>query len=89
MDAMTINATPGELVRERLRRYRRGHGLELGNALIGASAMQYGDGDVQSPPLPRDHPADQAGSLSQPGVHKQLDRGCQPPIHRAEQSCQT
>src|SRR5947209_461521 len=28
---------------ERLRRYRRSHSLELGDALIGASAVQYGE----------------------------------------------
>ena len=43
LDAMTIDATTGELASERLRRYRRSHGLELGDALIGASAVQYGE----------------------------------------------
>jgi predicted nucleic acid-binding protein len=43
LDAMTIDATTGELAGERLRRYRRSHGLELGDALIGASAEQYGE----------------------------------------------
>ena len=43
LDAMTIDATTGELAGERLRRYRRSHGLELGDALIGASAVQYGE----------------------------------------------
>ena len=33
----------GELAGERLRRYRRSHRLELGDALIAASAMQYGE----------------------------------------------
>ena len=39
----TIDATTGELAVERIRRYRRSHGLELGDALIGASAVQYGE----------------------------------------------
>ncbi|TMF58098.1 MAG: type II toxin-antitoxin system VapC family toxin [Chloroflexi bacterium] len=43
LDAMTIDATTGELAGERLRRYRRSHALELGDALIGASAAQYGE----------------------------------------------
>ena len=43
LDAVTIDATTGALAGERLRRYRRSHGLELGDALIGASAVQYGE----------------------------------------------
>lgn len=43
LDAVTIDAATGELAGERLRRYRRSHGLELGDALIGASAVQYGE----------------------------------------------
>jgi predicted nucleic acid-binding protein len=43
LDAVTIDATTGELAKERIRRYRRSHGLELGDALIGASAVQYGE----------------------------------------------
>lgn len=43
LDAVTIDATTGELAGERLRRYRRSHGLELGDALIGASSVQYGE----------------------------------------------
>lgn len=43
LDAVTIDATAGELAGERLRRYRRSHGLELGDALIGASTQQYGE----------------------------------------------
>jgi predicted nucleic acid-binding protein len=43
LDAMTVDATTGELAGERLRRYRRSHGLELGDALIGASAVQYAE----------------------------------------------
>ena len=43
LNAVTIDATTGELAGERLRRYRRSHGLELGDALIGASVLQYGE----------------------------------------------
>lgn len=43
LDPVTIDATTGELAGERLRRYRRSHGLELGDALIGASSVQYGE----------------------------------------------
>ena len=43
LDAVTVDASTGELAGERLRRYRRSHGLELGDALIGASAVQYGE----------------------------------------------
>ena len=43
LEVVTIDATTGELAGERLRRYRRSHGLELGDALIAASAMQYGE----------------------------------------------
>jgi predicted nucleic acid-binding protein len=43
LDAATVDATTGELAGERLRRYRRSHRLELGDALIGASAQQYGE----------------------------------------------
>ena len=43
LDAMTIDATTGELAGARLKRYRRSHVLELGDALIGASAVQYGE----------------------------------------------
>jgi predicted nucleic acid-binding protein len=43
MDVVTVDATTGELAGERLRRYRRSHGLELGDALIGAAAVQYGE----------------------------------------------
>jgi predicted nucleic acid-binding protein len=43
LDAVTIDVSTGELAGERLRRYRRSHSLELGDALIGASAVQYGE----------------------------------------------
>ncbi len=43
LDAVTVDATTGELAGERLRRYRRSHRLELGDALIGASVVQYGE----------------------------------------------
>lgn len=43
LDAVILDATTGELAGERLRRYRRSHGLELGDALIGASSVQYGE----------------------------------------------
>lgn len=43
LDAVTIDTTTGHLAGERLRRYRKGHALELGDALIGASALQYGE----------------------------------------------
>ena len=43
LDAVTVDATTGELAGERLRRYRRTHRLELGDALIAASATQYGE----------------------------------------------
>ena len=43
LEAMTIDASTGELAGDRLRRYRRSHGLELGDALVGASSVQYGE----------------------------------------------
>ena len=43
LDAVPIDATTGYLAGERMRRYRRGHALELGDALIGASAVQHGE----------------------------------------------
>jgi len=43
LDAVTVDATTGELAGERLRRYRRSHALELADALIGASAVQHGE----------------------------------------------
>ncbi len=43
LDAVTIDLTTGELAGERLRRYRLSHALELGDALIGASAVQHGE----------------------------------------------
>jgi predicted nucleic acid-binding protein len=43
LDAVTIDATTGELAGERLLRYRRSHTLELADALIGASAVQHGE----------------------------------------------
>ena len=43
MDVVTIDAVTGESAGERLRRYRRSHGLELADALIGASASQHGE----------------------------------------------
>jgi predicted nucleic acid-binding protein len=43
LDAVIIDSTTGELAGERLRRYRRSHALELGDALIGASAQQHGE----------------------------------------------
>ena len=43
MDAVTVDAATGELAGERLRRFRRSHGLELGDALIGAATLQYGE----------------------------------------------
>ncbi len=43
MDPVTIDATMGHVAGERLRRYRRSHALELGDALIGAAAMQHGE----------------------------------------------
>ena len=43
LDAVTVDAATGELAGKRLRRYRRSHDLELGDALIGASAVQYGE----------------------------------------------
>ena len=43
LDAVTIDATTGEVAGQRLRRYRRSHALELGDALIGASALQRGE----------------------------------------------
>ena len=36
MDVVTIDADTGDSAGERLRRYRRSHGLELADALIGA-----------------------------------------------------
>lgn len=43
LSAVPIDAAIGELAGERLRRYRRSHALELGDALIAASAVQYGE----------------------------------------------
>jgi predicted nucleic acid-binding protein len=43
LDAMTIDATTGDLAGARLRHYRQSHALELGDALIGASALQHGE----------------------------------------------
>ena len=43
LDAVTIDSTTGELAGERIRRYRRSPALELGDALIGASALQHGE----------------------------------------------
>lgn len=43
LDAVTIDSTTGDLAGERLRRHRRSHALELGDALIGASALQHGE----------------------------------------------
>jgi predicted nucleic acid-binding protein len=43
LDAVTIDSTTGSLAGERLRRYRRSHALELGDALIGASVLQHGE----------------------------------------------
>ncbi|SRR5712692_7614945 len=43
LDAVTIDVATGELAGERLRRYRLSHALELGDALIGASAVQHGE----------------------------------------------
>jgi predicted nucleic acid-binding protein len=43
LHAVTIDVTTGELAGERLRRYRLSHALELGDALIGASAVQHGE----------------------------------------------
>lgn len=40
---VTIDNITGDLAGERLRRYRRSHALELGDALIGASALQHGE----------------------------------------------
>lgn len=43
LESVPIDATTGELAGERLHRYRRSHGVELGDALIGAQAVQYGE----------------------------------------------
>ncbi len=43
LDPVTVDGTTGEVAGERLRRYRGSHRLELGDALIGASAEQYGE----------------------------------------------
>lgn len=43
LSAVTIDAITGDLAGDRLRRFRRSHQLELGDALIGASAVQYGE----------------------------------------------
>jgi predicted nucleic acid-binding protein len=44
LHGLTVDTSTGELAGERLRRYGRSHGVELGDALIGASAVQYGEG---------------------------------------------
>lgn len=43
LDAVTIDATTGQLAGDRLKRYRRSHALELADAMIGASAVQHGE----------------------------------------------
>ncbi len=43
LDAVAIDATTGYLAGERMRRYRRVQALELGDALIGAAALQHGE----------------------------------------------
>jgi predicted nucleic acid-binding protein len=43
LDPVTIDSMTGDLAGERLRRYRRSHALELGDALIGASVLQHGE----------------------------------------------
>lgn len=43
LEPVIIDSTTGELAGERLRRYRRSHALELGDALIGASSQQHGE----------------------------------------------
>ncbi len=43
LDPVTIDSITGELAGERLWRYRASHGLELGDALIAASAQQHGE----------------------------------------------
>ncbi len=43
LDAVTVDGTTGEVAGQRLRQYRGSHRLELGDALIGASAEQYGE----------------------------------------------
>ena len=40
---VTIDSIAGDLAGKRLRRYRRSHALELGDALIGASVLQHGE----------------------------------------------
>jgi predicted nucleic acid-binding protein len=43
LDAVPIDAITGEMAGDRLRRFRRRHGLELGDALIGASCAQHAE----------------------------------------------
>jgi predicted nucleic acid-binding protein len=43
MDVVPIDAATGELAGDRLRRYRQSRGVELGDALIGASASQHAE----------------------------------------------
>ena len=43
MDVVPIDAATGELAGDRLRRYRQSHGVELGDALVGASASQHAE----------------------------------------------
>ena len=40
---LPVDAVTGALAGDRLRRYPRSHALELGDALIGAAATQYGE----------------------------------------------
>lgn len=43
LDVVSIDGTTGEVAGARLRRYRRSHGVELADALIGASVLQHGE----------------------------------------------
>ena len=43
LNPVTIDGITGELAGDRLRRYRRSHGLELGDAMIGAAVLQHGE----------------------------------------------
>lgn len=42
MQALPIEASTGDLAGDQLRRYARSHGVQLGDALIAAAALEHG-----------------------------------------------
>ncbi len=43
MEVLPIDGETGAIAGDRLRRYQKSHRLELGDALVAASALQHGD----------------------------------------------